>query len=92
MPIPSAKSVLIIESDSDSSAESFEESSDESSVYEEPENESEKSDEDLITDIVREKLLNGWSDSNEEFSDDEEDEFNILKQETAAIKADLDAR
>lgn len=59
----------------------------ESSVYEEPEDEN--SDEDIMVEIVRERLLNGWEDSEEEdfFSvSDHENEDRMLQSETAAIQ------
>lgn len=65
----------------------------ESSVYEEPEEYD--TDEDIMAEIVRERLLNGW-DSEEDFesgpSSDHEHEEEMLIAETAAIQNDYNMK
>jgi hypothetical protein len=80
-------------SENESFGEQFSSSSEESSVYEEPEEYD--TDEDIMAEIVRERLLNGW-DSEEDFeslpSSDHENEQEILMAETAAIQNDYNMK
>lgn len=64
--------VMSIDSQYDSSLES-----EESSIYEEPESTSigEESEEGLMADMVREKLLNGWDEDSDEYFEEAEDFF-----------------
>jgi hypothetical protein len=64
----------------------YEESCSSDSVYEEPDSQSEASEEDIMAEIVREKLLNGWTSEEE---DEEFSEVESFQYEKPSIGAKL---